>query len=553
MNVVVGEKITIGKRIGKGVYGFVYLSKEDPNIVYKITDIHDRLDDHTGQKGPSTVVERCYDCAFDIGHVAEYSDNVLREASLYHSINNSPGMVNIIKMQIFQTNLVYEMEHGGIDLHEYIKIVKGPIPLSLIKNVLTSVSSCMIHANNRFVMNCDIKPQNIMIDMKTQSVRLTDWSLGRLFVSPSSTLIKRVVQTMWYRAPEQIFKRDNNHKNMDVWSLGVIFLELLTGGVGIMSGMTEYEMAKMFLRLFGAKRMSIYSDKYIRKLRDYREEDYPGTYNELLEKLKDVDEYRDNFGDIKDLLDWMLDPSPKYRADFVSVYNHELLNNTPIKRESILERLDYRMVCVNPEHKCADKREAYDKRTALTLLTLLAKRHAKDDLTVVSYAMRNADNIVCMPDMKHVEISIILMCSFIFAAILHNIELPIPCRMFERWSKKVNGDFNNVKRCVEIYNILCIRLNFNINGHTGINYVNLLSQGSDTNIMTTRLFQEVYLDIQVNTISMSITDRSMAKIAMYVLAKCGDIDITPIIKRFISDITPHERLLSRKFCLSSVD
>jgi len=56
-------------------------------------------------------------------------------------------------------------------------------------------------------------------------VLLTDWSIAKTTVLPSTKILD-ILQTVWYRAPERIMKNKLEALNTDVWSLGIVALEL---------------------------------------------------------------------------------------------------------------------------------------------------------------------------------------------------------------------------------------------------------------------------------------------------------------------------------------
>ena len=110
---------------------------------------------------------------------------------------------------------------------------------------LTAVLSCR-------VLHRDLKPQNLLIDKKANSLKLADFGLARAFglpvraythevgfdaeivlapVYPSSSpnvIIAQVV-TLWYRAPEILLGARHYSTPVDIWSIGCIFAELVSG------------------------------------------------------------------------------------------------------------------------------------------------------------------------------------------------------------------------------------------------------------------------------------------------------------------------------------
>ncbi len=83
-----------------------------------------------------------------------------------------------------------------------------------------------LHQNK--VMHRDIKSANILLNDQG-IVQLVDFGLGRRTRFDNVYTYK--VVTLWYRAPELLLGcKTYNHK-VDVWSIGCVFAELLTGEV----------------------------------------------------------------------------------------------------------------------------------------------------------------------------------------------------------------------------------------------------------------------------------------------------------------------------------
>jgi len=85
-----------------------------------------------------------------------------------------------------------------------------------------------LHEN--WVLHRDLKPANVLVT-STGIVKIGDLGLARSFFRPIQPLFNsdKVVVTIWYRAPELILGARHYTKAIDVWSVGCIFGELLTG------------------------------------------------------------------------------------------------------------------------------------------------------------------------------------------------------------------------------------------------------------------------------------------------------------------------------------
>ncbi|HEY2480095.1 MAG TPA: protein kinase [Solirubrobacterales bacterium] len=84
-------------------------------------------------------------------------------------------------------------------------------------------------AHARKMVHRDIKPQNVLIDAEGRA-KLTDFGISRQLEKDGLTATGRVLGTTDYVAPEQAMGRGADQRS-DIYSLGVVLFEMLTGSV----------------------------------------------------------------------------------------------------------------------------------------------------------------------------------------------------------------------------------------------------------------------------------------------------------------------------------
>jgi hypothetical protein len=146
-------------------------------------------------------------------------------------------------------------------------------PVSLIRavQIIRSLVSALSYAHDRGVAHCDIKPSNILLT-NDGVPKLTDWGLSRSG-SPRWSVSGFSPR---YAAPEQYQLTPDCGFATDIWQIGMVFAELLTGRVEIPSG-TE----PVFLQPGGADLLQILEKCLARDPGDR----YPSA-KALLEELK---------------------------------------------------------------------------------------------------------------------------------------------------------------------------------------------------------------------------------------------------------------------------
>src|ERR1017187_1408443 len=99
-------------------------------------------------------------------------------------------------------------------------------------NIVPKICEALQYAHNEGIVHRDIKPENILLDKKGQ-VKIADFGIAKIIgQAPKDgwlTGAKDVVGTPHYMAPEQIEKPATVDHRADIYSLGVVFYEMLTG------------------------------------------------------------------------------------------------------------------------------------------------------------------------------------------------------------------------------------------------------------------------------------------------------------------------------------
>ena len=119
-----------------------------------------------------------------------------------------------------------------------------------------------IHSNR--IIHRDLKTQNILIN-ENHNVKIADFGLARSFTVPFPELTHEVV-TLWYRAPEILLGQKTYTPAIDIWSVGCIYAEMLTGRP-LFDGASEIGQLIKIFKLMGTPNDSNWPG--VESLKDY--------------------------------------------------------------------------------------------------------------------------------------------------------------------------------------------------------------------------------------------------------------------------------------------
>jgi tRNA A-37 threonylcarbamoyl transferase component Bud32 len=108
------------------------------------------------------------------------------------------------------------------------RIRKGPIPIAEAAKVLVRIGGALESAHAKGIVHRDIKPSNILFDPSGEAY-LTDFGIALLSETASTLTGAAVLGTPSYMAPEQIRGEGKVDGRADIYALGIVLFEMLTG------------------------------------------------------------------------------------------------------------------------------------------------------------------------------------------------------------------------------------------------------------------------------------------------------------------------------------
>jgi len=198
---VLGDYIFTRKRIGKGAFSTIYKGKhKDTGKYYAIKEI-----------------------SFE--NLEKIRDSIKREFTLMKNLNHK----NIIKLhEVFFDNdekniyLVIDYFPRG----DFAKFLNGKaLKEKYAKKYMRQLVDGLKYLYDKQILHRDLKPQNILV-AEEGSLVITDFGFARY--TDNEHMLNTLCGSPMYMAPEIMLKKRYNNKS-DLWSVGVIFFELLFG------------------------------------------------------------------------------------------------------------------------------------------------------------------------------------------------------------------------------------------------------------------------------------------------------------------------------------
>ena len=207
----VTRKYDVANKLGKGAYG----------IVWKATD----------KKSKETVALKKI---FDAFQNATDAQRTFREISFLQQMDGHENIVqlfNVLKADN-DRDIYLIFEYMETDLHA---VIRANILEEIHKQYIMYQSfKALMYMHSADLVHRDMKPSNLLLNSECL-MKVADFGLARSLLQggneadPINPVLTDYVATRWYRAPEILLGSTRYGKAVDMWSLGCIFGEMLSG------------------------------------------------------------------------------------------------------------------------------------------------------------------------------------------------------------------------------------------------------------------------------------------------------------------------------------
>uniref|UniRef100_A0A8C7Z4I7 cyclin-dependent kinase n=1 Tax=Oryzias sinensis TaxID=183150 RepID=A0A8C7Z4I7_9TELE len=171
----------------------------------------------------------------------------IREVSLLKDLKHA----NIVTLHdIIHTDkcLTLVFEYLEKDLKQYMDDCGNIMSVNNVKIFLYQLLRGLAYCHRRKVLHRDLKPQNLLISEKGE-LKLADFGLARAKSVPTKTYSNEVV-TLWYRPPDVLLGSTEYSTPIDMWGVGCIFYEMITGRP-LFPGSTVEDELHLIFRVLG--------------------------------------------------------------------------------------------------------------------------------------------------------------------------------------------------------------------------------------------------------------------------------------------------------------
>jgi cell division cycle 2-like protein len=217
-------------RLDEGTYGIVWKAKDlSTNNIVALKQI--KFDSNLQKEGFPMAALREIGVLLALSH-----ENIV---TVQEMVTGDDFDKVFMVMELMETDLQKAMKKSG----------NSPFPQAELKSMLYQILSATQHIHEKWIIHRDLKTSNILVH-HTGKICLCDFGLARKYQLPLKAMTQTVI-TLWYRPVELLFGQNVYGPEVDMWSIGCIFGELLKKEA-MMQGQGEIDQMDKIFKMVGS-------------------------------------------------------------------------------------------------------------------------------------------------------------------------------------------------------------------------------------------------------------------------------------------------------------
>uniref|UniRef100_A0A3Q3GIW2 Cyclin-dependent kinase-like 2 n=1 Tax=Labrus bergylta TaxID=56723 RepID=A0A3Q3GIW2_9LABR len=173
----------------------------------------------------------------------------LREIKLLRQLRHD-NLVNLLEVWKRRRRWYLVFEFVERTLLDDLEKNPNGLDLNTSRQYLYQILRAVAFCHQQNIIHRDIKPENILIS-QGDLIKLCDFGFARTMTMPTDGgVYTDYVATRWYRAPELLVGDTKYGKPVDVWAVGCLLLEMLTGQP-LFPGDSDLDQIFHIVRCFG--------------------------------------------------------------------------------------------------------------------------------------------------------------------------------------------------------------------------------------------------------------------------------------------------------------
>ncbi|ODV95797.1 hypothetical protein PACTADRAFT_40642 [Pachysolen tannophilus NRRL Y-2460] len=184
---------------------------------------------------------------------------IYREIKILKNLTGGPSIIKLYDLIQDQNSKIPALIFEKVNNIDF-RVLYPKFTTEDIKFYFTQLLSALDYSHSMGIIHRDVKPQNIMIDPKTRTLKLIDWGLAE-FYHPGVDFNVRVA-SRYHKGPELLIGLQQYDYSLDLWSVGAMIAAIILKKEPFFRGDSNNDQLVKIAKVLGTEDLMKYCQKY---------------------------------------------------------------------------------------------------------------------------------------------------------------------------------------------------------------------------------------------------------------------------------------------------
>lgn len=184
---------------------------------------------------------------------------IYREISILKNLTGGPNIIKLYDLIQDKDSKIPALIFEKVNNVDF-RVLYPKFTINDIKYYFTQLLIALDYSHSMGIIHRDVKPQNIMIDPTTKTLKLIDWGLAEYYHRGMDFNVR--VASRYHKGPELLINLQQYDYSLDLWSVGAMIAAIVFKKEPFFKGDSNQDQLVKIAKVLGTPDLHAYADKY---------------------------------------------------------------------------------------------------------------------------------------------------------------------------------------------------------------------------------------------------------------------------------------------------